>query len=110
VANDIADFVTGKPRIDGNTQIVKPELRLAVPGAHVNVGWLAAFVRKEESAIWPPSQDCWQTNLRNLPADPLRSLWSKPGDDAEPQPIVAQKLRGTAALRIPIDQVDEFGV
>jgi hypothetical protein len=48
VADNSADFMGGKSRIDRNREVVQPELCFEPPGPDVNMRRLAAFVRIEE--------------------------------------------------------------
>src|ERR1700676_4051014 len=57
VADNSADFMGGKSRIDRDREVVQPELGFEVAGANVHMRRLAPFVRIEERAIWPPAQD-----------------------------------------------------
>jgi hypothetical protein len=54
VANDIAEFMRGKPHIHGGGEIMKPEFGFFAPGANMHVGGLVSFVGIEESAIRAP--------------------------------------------------------
>jgi hypothetical protein len=47
--NDITNFVRGESGVDGDGEIVKPELRFPVARADVNVGGFIAFVGVEEA-------------------------------------------------------------
>src|SRR5258705_7295273 len=49
--DDITNFVPGESGIDGDGQIVKPELGFPFARADVNVGGFIAFVGVEEGAI-----------------------------------------------------------
>jgi hypothetical protein len=53
VADDIAEFVRGKPHIDCHREIVKPEFDLFAAGTNVDMGGLISFIGIEESAIRP---------------------------------------------------------
>src|SRR6267378_5501863 len=57
VADNSADFMGGKSRIDRYRKVMQPELGFEISGPDVDVRRLAAFVRIEERAIWPPAQD-----------------------------------------------------
>lgn len=57
MADNSADFVGGKSRIDRDREVVQPELGFEIPGPDVDMRRLAAFVRIEERAIGPPAQD-----------------------------------------------------
>jgi hypothetical protein len=57
VADNIADFMSGKSRIDRDRQVVKLELGFEISGLDMNMRRLAALVRIEERAIWSPAQD-----------------------------------------------------
>src|ERR1700687_6382531 len=48
VADNSADFVSGKSRIDRNREVVKPELGFEIPGTDMNMRWLAGLRRIEE--------------------------------------------------------------
>jgi hypothetical protein len=54
VADDISEFVRGKPHIHGDGQIVKPEFDFFVSGTHVNVRRLVSFIGIEECTIRTP--------------------------------------------------------
>jgi hypothetical protein len=51
-----ADFMGGKSRIHCDREVVQSELGFAIASPDVDMRRLAAFVRIEERAIWPPAQ------------------------------------------------------
>jgi hypothetical protein len=57
VADNSADFMGGKSRIDRDREVVQPELGFEVSGPDVDMRRFAAFVRIEERAIRSPAQD-----------------------------------------------------
>jgi hypothetical protein len=63
VADNSADFMGGKSRIDRNREVVQPELCFEPPGPDVNMRRLAAFVRIEERPIGSPAQHGWHSVL-----------------------------------------------
>src|SRR6266851_2033407 len=56
VADNSPDFMGGKSRIDRDREVVQPELGFEISGPHVDVRWLAAFIRIEERTIRSPPQ------------------------------------------------------
>jgi hypothetical protein len=52
-----ADFVGGKSRIDGDREVMQPELGFEISGPDVDMRRLPAFVRIEERAIRSPTED-----------------------------------------------------
>src|SRR5712671_6653991 len=56
VADNSADFMGGKSRIDRHREVVKPELCFGVARSDMDMRRLAAFVRIKERAIWSPAQ------------------------------------------------------
>jgi hypothetical protein len=89
VADNSADFMGWKSRIDRDREIVEPEFSFEISGPDVNMRRFAAFVRIEERAIWAPAQDGRHSVLivrffEKLPA------WWPPGDkQASPRKIVS---------------------
>jgi len=51
VADNSADFMGRKSRIDRNREVVKPKLGFEISGSDMDMRRLAAFVRIEERAI-----------------------------------------------------------
>jgi len=49
--DNITEFVGWKTRVDGQREVVQPELGLLAAGSNVNVRRLAAFVGIEERAL-----------------------------------------------------------
>src|ERR1700686_2731702 len=56
VADNSADFMGGKSRIDRDREVVQPEFGFEVSGPDVNMRRLATFVRIKERAIRSPAQ------------------------------------------------------
>jgi hypothetical protein len=54
MADDIADFVAGKPRIDRNRQVVKPEFCFMPSCPDVDVRRLISLVGIEKGSIRTP--------------------------------------------------------
>src|SRR5450759_3849614 len=57
VADNSANFMGGKSRIDRDREVVQPELGFEISGPNVDMRRLAALVRIEEGAIRSPAQD-----------------------------------------------------
>jgi hypothetical protein len=51
VAEDITELVRGKSGVGREREVVKPKFGFTVPGADVNVRWLATLVRVEEGPV-----------------------------------------------------------
>jgi hypothetical protein len=56
LADNSADFVSGKSRIDGDREVVEPELGLEVSGPDVDMRRLAALIGIKEGAIGSPAE------------------------------------------------------
>src|ERR1700686_1760662 len=59
VADNSPDFMGRKSRINRDGEVMQPEFGLQNSRPNVDMRRLAAFVRIEERAIWPPAQDGW---------------------------------------------------
>src|SRR3984957_10337587 len=57
VADNSADFMGGKSRIDRDREVMQPELGFEISGPDMDMRRLAALVRIEERAIGSPAQD-----------------------------------------------------
>src|ERR1700730_14080389 len=57
MADNSADFMGGKSRVDRNREVMQPEFGFEISGPNVNVRRLSALVRIEERAIRSPAQD-----------------------------------------------------
>src|SRR3978361_497182 len=55
VADNSADFVSGKSRIDRDREVVKPEFGFQVSGPDVDVRRLVPLIGIKEGAIGPPT-------------------------------------------------------
>jgi hypothetical protein len=55
MANDTAEFVSGKPHIDCHGNIMEPELGFFIALANMDVRRLIAFVGIEEGSIGTPA-------------------------------------------------------
>ena len=53
VADNSADFMGGKSRIDCDREVVQPELRFEISGSDVDMRRFAALVRIEEARYGP---------------------------------------------------------
>src|ERR1700722_7948940 len=53
VADNSADFMGRKSRIDRDREVMQPEFGFEISRPNVDMRRLAAFVRIEERAIWP---------------------------------------------------------
>src|SRR5665811_420380 len=56
MADNSADFMGGKSRIDRDREVVQPEFGFGITGPDVDMRRLAAFVRIEERTIRTPAQ------------------------------------------------------
>src|ERR1700692_3671613 len=59
VADNSADFMGRKSLINRDREVMQPEFGFEISRPNVDMRRLAAFVRIEERAIWPPAQDGW---------------------------------------------------
>jgi len=55
VADNSADFMGGKSRIDGDRQVVKPYLGFGITRPDMDMGRFSAFVRIKERTIGSPA-------------------------------------------------------
>ena len=72
----------------------EPQLDLLPISSHVNVGWLVAFVGKEENTIWTDAEDCGHAGQRaaRQQISVIDTLWRKS------KPCAASKMAGCVAL------------
>jgi hypothetical protein len=57
VADNSADFMRGKSRIDRDRKVMEPEFGFEIAGPNMDMGWFAPLVRIEKRTIWSPPQD-----------------------------------------------------
>jgi hypothetical protein len=86
MADDIAEFVRGEPRVHCYREIMKPEFGFSVAGLDVNVRWFVSFIGIEvsfigieEGTIRTPSQDCRHISFLALCPVKVRTFQLTPG-------------------------------
>jgi hypothetical protein len=79
MANNIADFMRGKPGIQRDRYVVRPEFGFFIAAADVDMRGLIAFVRIEEGAIGNPSAGPSAFPILSLPGLTRQSMRSRNG-------------------------------